>query len=483
MRASFSPIADRDPVVSNAEAFYIAIVGRPNVGKSTLFNRFAGRRLAIVDDQPGVTRDRRIGEGKLGDLRFRMIDTAGFEPAKVGSLEERMLAQTERAIQEADLVLMLIDARAGLLPEDEAFARLVRKSGQPVILAANKAEGKAGAAGVAEAFRLGLGEAIALSAEHGDGTEELYRLFRAAMVARDGDIEDPLGEDDDPHFDPEIPFEDDPTRPIRIAILGRPNAGKSTLINSLVGQERVLTGPEAGITRDSISVDWVHYDAQGDGRPVVLWDTAGMRRRSRVTDQIEKLSVADGLRAIRFAEVCILLIDAQAPFDKQDIQLADMVEREGRALVIAINKWDLKLDRNEVRQRISDVMQKSLPQLAGVPIIMLSALSGKGLERLMPTVIGQYQIWNSRISTGRLNRWLGEVVERHPPPADKGRPVRLRYMTQAKSRPPTFVAFSSRGHAVPDSYLRYLANNLRSHFKLTGVPVRIFIRKGKNPYD
>ncbi len=469
--------------MNEAEPFYIAIVGRPNVGKSTLFNRFAGRRLAIVDDQPGVTRDRRVGDGKLGDLRFRMIDTAGFEQAKPGSLEERMWAQTERAIDEADLVLMIIDARAGLLPEDEAFARLVRKSGRPVILAANKAEGRAGDVGLSDAFRLGLGAPIALSAEHGDGTDDLYRLFREAMIARDGDWASEVEEEADENFDPEIPFEDDPNKPIRIAILGRPNAGKSTLINSLVGQDRVLTGPEAGITRDSISVDWLHYDADGNARRVVFWDTAGMRRRSRVTDEIEKLSVADGLRAIRFAEVCVLLIDAQTPFDKQDIQLADMVEREGRALVIGINKWDLKVDRNEVRQRIDDVMQKSLPQLAGVPIVMLSALSGKGLDRLMPTIVEQYKIWNSRISTGRLNRWLTEVTERHPPPADKGRPVRLRYMTQAKSRPPTFVAFSSRGHAVPDSYARYLANNLRASFGLTGVPVRIFIRKGKNPYD
>jgi len=466
-----------------AHPFYIAIVGRPNVGKSTLFNRFAGRRLAIVDDQPGVTRDRRVGEGRLGDLHFRMIDTAGFEQAKPGSLEERMWAQTERAIDEADLVLMIMDARAGLLPEDEAFARLVRKSGKRVILAANKAEGNAGAAGLSEAFRLGLGEPIALSAEHGDGTDDLYRLFRDAIIARDGSLDPDEIDETEEAFDPEIPFEDDPTRPIRIAILGRPNAGKSTLINSIVGHERVLTGPEAGITRDSISVDWMHYDPSGAGRRVVFWDTAGMRRRSRVTDEIEKLSVADGLRAIQFAEVCGLLIDAQTPFDKQDIQLADMVEREGRALVIGINKWDLKVDREEVRQRISDVMQKSLPQLSGVPIVMLSALTGKGLEKLMPTIVQQYKIWNTRISTGKLNRWLGEVTERHPPPADKGRPVRLRYMTQAKSRPPTFVAFSSRGHAVPDSYLRYMANNLRSSFDLTGVPVRIFIRKGKNPYD
>ncbi len=462
----------------------LAIVGRPNVGKSTLFNRLAGKRLALVDDQPGVTRDRRQGDGRLGDLRFSIIDTAGFEEGKIGSLEARMRSQTELALQEADVILMLIDARAGILPEDKVFARIVRKANKEVILAANKSEGGAGATTVAEAYALGLGEPIGLSAEHGDGTEALYQRLRRAIEIHDADFavaheEAHLEES----FDPEVPYEDDPTRPLRIAILGRPNAGKSTLINALVGHDRLLTGPEAGLTRDSISVEWTYVDAEGQSRPMVLWDTAGMRRKARVSENLEKLAVADGLRAIKFAEICILLIDAQSPFDKQDVQLADLVEREGRALVVAINKWDLKLDRDEVRQQVQDSLLKSLSRLRGVPVVYLSAQSGRGLDRLVPAILAQNKLWNSRISTGKLNRWLQEVTERHPPPADKGRPVNLRFMTQAKSRPPTFVAFSSRGHAVPDSYNRYLANELRLSFGLDGVPLRVFIRKGKNPYE
>lgn len=462
----------------------LAIVGRPNVGKSTLFNRLAGKRLALVDDQPGVTRDRRHGDGRLGDLRFSIIDTAGFEEGKSGSLEARMRAQTEMALIEADLVLMLVDARAGILPEDEVFARIVRRSGKPVILAANKAEGGAGASGLAESFSLGLGEPIALSAEHGDGTEALYSRLKEQIEIHNyaSGLDDDASAHDEA-FDPEVPYEEDLTRPLRIAILGRPNAGKSTLINALIGQDRVLTGPEAGLTRDSIAVEYSYVDESGQARPIMLWDTAGMRRKSRVTEQLERLAVADGLRAIKFAEVCVLLIDAQSPFDKQDVQLADLVEREGRALVVAINKWDIDLDREEVRQQVSDSLQKSLSRLRGVPVIFLSALSGRGLDKLMPAILHQNRLWNSRISTGRLNRWLQEVTDRHPPPADKGRPVRLRFMTQAKARPPTFVAFSSRGNAVPDSYNRYLANELRLAFGLDGVPLRVFIRKGKNPYE
>ena len=466
--------------------FILAIVGRPNVGKSTLFNRLVGRKLALVDDQPGVTRDRRFGDAKLGDLRFQIVDTAGFEEGKSGSLEARMRAQTEAAIAEADMVLMLTDARVGILPEDELFARLLRKADVPVMLAANKAEGNAGEAGLNEAYKLGLGKPFALSAEHGNGTDELYQQLREAQLAHEAQFEplpDAAGVEED--FDPDQPFEDDPDKPLRVAILGRPNAGKSTLINYLLDDDRLLTGPEAGITRDSISVNWIwESDAAPNGaRPITLWDTAGVRRKSRVTEKLEKLSVADGLRAVKFAEVVVLLIDATSPFDKQDIQLADLVEREGRALVIAINKWDLKLDRKEVRQTVNDALLRALPRLRGVPVLMLSAQTGKGVEKLMPAAQQQYELWNARIGTSKLNRWLGEVIDRHPPPADKGRPVRLRYITQAKSRPPTFVSFSSRGHAVPESYQRYLANSLRETFALDGIPLRIFIRKGKNPYE
>lgn len=469
--------------------FVLAIVGRPNVGKSTLFNRLVGRKLALVDDQPGVTRDRRFGDARLGDLRFQIVDTAGFEEGKTGSLEARMRGQTEAAIAEADMVLILTDARVGLLPEDELFARLLRKANVPVILAGNKSESKAAETGLTEMFRLGLGEPIALSAEHGHGTDDLYTKLRDAIDAHEeahkadfAEIED---DDEDDDFDPDTPFEDDPDKPLRVAILGRPNAGKSTLINHILGQDRLLTGPEAGITRDSISVNWTWESdhAANGARPITLWDTAGVRRKSRVIEKLEKLSVADGLRAVKFAEVVVLLVDATTPFDKQDIQLADLIEREGRALVVGINKWDLKLDRKEVRQTISDALLRTMPRLRGVPVIMMSALTGKGVEQLMPAVQKQYEIWNARIGTAKLNKWLGDVIDRHPPPADKGRPVRLRYITQAKARPPTFVTFSSRGHAVPESYQRYLANSLRETFSLDGVPLRIFVRKGKNPYE
>ena len=466
--------------------FTLAIVGRPNVGKSTLFNRLTGKKLALVDDQPGVTRDRRAGDARLGDLNFTVMDTAGLEDAKSGTLEARMRAQTELAMAEADMVLMLVDARTGLLPEDRHFADLIRRSPSPIVLAANKYEGAAAESGYLEAYELGLGDPIGLSAEHGHGMGDIYDHVRRAMDARG--LLDELPEDDDSGtaFDPDAPFELDIETPLRVAILGRPNAGKSTLMNHLLGEERMLTGPEAGITRDSIGVDWEWTQATPEGdvqRRIKLWDTAGVRRKSRVTEKLEKLSVADGLRAVKFAEVVVLLVDATTPFDKQDIQLADLVEREGRALVIAVNKWDLKFDRNEVREIIRDKLEFALPRLKGVPVITLSAKTGQGVDKLMPAVARQQAVWNARVPTARLNKWLAEAVTRHAPPADKGRPVRLRYVTQAKSRPPTFAAFSSRGHAVPDSYVRYLTNSLREAFDMPGVPIRFFIRKGKNPYD
>lgn len=460
-------------------SFTLAIVGRPNVGKSTLFNRLTGKKLALVDDRPGVTRDRREGEARLGELRFNVIDTAGLEDAKTGTLEARMRQQTEIAITQADMVLMLVDARTGLLPEDRYFADLIRKSPHEVVLAANKYEGDKAEVGFLEAYELGFGEPIGLSAEHGHGIGELYDRVKAAMGSEDDLFEE---EEGDEAFDPDTPFEVDPDVPLRVAILGRPNAGKSTLINHMLGEERMLTGPEAGITRDAIGIDW-QWQEGDQKRPIKLWDTAGIRRKSRVSEKLEKLSVADALRAVKFAEIVVLLIDADTPFDKQDVQLADLVEREGRAMVIAINKWDLKLDRNKVREIIRDKLEFALPRLRGIPVITMSAKTGKGVERLMPAVIRQHEIWNGRVPTARLNKWLADAIARHAPPADKGRPVRLRYVTQAKARPPTFAAFSSRGHAVPESYIRYLINSLRETFDLHGVPIRFFIRKGKNPYD
>ena len=459
-------------------SFTLAIVGRPNVGKSTLFNRLTGKKLALVDDRPGVTRDRREGEARLGELRFTVIDTAGLEDAKTGTLEARMRQQTEIAITQADMVLMLVDARTGLLPEDRYFADLIRKSPHEVVLAANKYEGDKAEAGFLEAYELGFGEPIGLSAEHGHGIGELYDRVKAAMGSEADLFEE---EEDDEAFDPDTPFEVDQDIPLRVAILGRPNAGKSTLINHMLGEERMLTGPEAGITRDAIGIDW-QWQEGDQKRPIKLWDTAGIRRKSRVSEKLEKLSVADALRAVKFAEIVVLLIDADTPFDKQDVQLADLVEREGRAMVIAINKWDLKLDRNKVREIIRDKLEFALPRLRGIPVITMSAKTGKGVERLMPAVIRQHEIWNGRVPTARLNKWLADAIARHAPPADKGRPVRLRYVTQAKARPPTFAAFSSRGHAVPESYIRYLINSLRETFDLQGVPIRFFIRKGKNPY-
>jgi len=449
-------------------SFTLAIIGRPNVGKSTLFNRLVGKRVALVDDTPGVTRDRREGAAALGDLRFRIIDTAGFEDVGGDVLPARMRRQTEAAIADADVCLFLIDARAGVTPLDEEIARILRKCARPVVLAANKCEGKAGEDGRIDAYRLGLGEPVGLSAEHGDGTSDLYAELLPLAEAAGAPSDDANQTRDDVRA---------PDKPLRIAVVGRPNTGKSTLFNALIGEDRVLTGPEAGITRDAICVDW-----QAEGRAITLWDTAGLRRRPRVTEKLEKLSVADTRRAIDFAEVVILLIDATQPFEKQDLQIADRVIDEGRALVLAVSKWDLVEDRSaalrEIDQRIDDL----LPQVKGVEIIPISALAGHGLDRLMPAAMRAYDRWTKRIPTAQLNRWLEMALVRHPPPAVHGRRIRLRYMTQAKTRPPTFVVFSQRAEKLPDSYLRYLTNGLRERFDLAGAPLRVMLRKGDNPY-
>lgn len=446
----------------------VAIVGRPNVGKSTLFNRLVGQRLALVDDAPGVTRDRREGSARLADLEFQIFDTAGLDDAPEDSLGGRMKQQTLAGIAQADVCLFMTDARAGITPMDHMFGELVRKSEKPVILLVNKCEGRAGEAALYEAFELGLGEPIAVSAEHGEGLSELYDALLPFHQAAG---------DDEPWQDEEEQVADE-NKPLRIAIMGRPNTGKSTLINRLLGTDRLLTGPEAGVTRDAISVDW-----QWKSQPVKLFDTAGMRRRARVSEKVEKLSVADALRAVRFAEVVVLMFDAEQPFEKQDLHLADLAAREGRALVIAVNKWDLISNRNEALKSLQEKADRLLPQVRGVPLVTFSAATGRGVDRLMPAVMKAYKAWNVRIGTGELNRWLIETVDRHPPPAAKGRRIRLRYMTQAKSRPPTFIAFSSRAGELPESYSRYLINSLREDFDIWGTPIRLHLRQRKNPYD
>jgi len=454
-------------------SFTVAIVGRPNVGKSTLFNRLVGKRLALVDDLPGVTRDRREGRARLGDLAFTAIDTAGLAEAAPESLTGRMQEQTEAAISTADAVLFLIDARAGTTPADRAFADLVRKSGKPAILIANKSEGSAGEAGVLEAYELGLGEPIAISAEHGEGLADLYAGLRAALP----DATAPAAEVERRDAGSDIEQNTAAHRPIRIAVVGRPNCGKSTLVNRLLGEERLLTGPEAGITRDAIAVDLTWQD-----RPFRVHDTAGLRRRARVEEKLEKLSVADALNAVRFAEVVVLLMDAQTPFEDQDLRIADLIEREGRALVIAMNKWDLIEPRAGAIKKLREETDHWLPQVKGVPVVAVSGLTGAGLDRLMQAVVDAHAFWNRRVETSALNRWIAEVVASHPPSAVSGRRIRLDYITQPKSRPPTFVLFTSRADALPDAYRRYLVNSLRETFDLPGTPIRLMLREKKNPY-
>ena len=466
--------------------FTLAIVGRPNVGKSTLFNRLVGKRLALVDDQPGVTRDLREGAARLGDLRFTVIDTAGLEDAEGESLPARMRRLTERAVDAADVCLFLIDARAGILPDDRTFAEILRRRARHVILAANKAEGRAGESGLIEAWELGLGEPLALSAEHGEGLDDLYRVLQpladgfAALLADDVPLVDvDIDADGDDAGDAAPAWTPSQARPLQVAVVGRPNAGKSTLVNAILGEDRLLTGPEAGITRDAISVrcDW-------GGTPVRIFDTAGMRRRARVQDRLEKLSVADALRAVRFAEVVVVLIDVTAPFESQDLRIADLAETEGRAVVLAVNKWDLEPDRQARLRALQEAFERLLPQLRGAPLVTVSAVTGRGLDRLHAAVLRAHAVWNRRVTTARLNQWLAGAVAAHPPPAPGGRRIRLRYMTQAKTRPPGFVLMCSNPAELPDAYRRYLVGGLREAFDMPGTPIRLFLRSqsDKNPY-
>ena len=457
----------------------IAIVGRPNVGKSTLFNRLIGRRSALVDPTPGVTRDRREGDAMLGKLRFTAVDTAGLEEVTGSELESEMQLQTRRAIEDADAALLVFDARAGVTPLDRHFADMMRKSRSPVILVANKCEARAADAGRLEAYELGLGEPVAIASEHGIGMPDLEDAIVEALADFDWDAGDL-----DRYAGPE-PSEDEIDDgeeevyhgPLQLAIVGRPNVGKSTLVNKLLGDERVITGPEAGITRDAISIEWTWQ-----GTPIKLIDTAGMRRKARIDKKVEKLSVGDTLEAIRFAHVVVLVIDATMMPEKQDLVIARHIIDEGRAIVIAVNKWDVVEDGTAALKLMYDRMEISLPQIRGVPVVTLSALTARGIHKLLPAVLSVYEIWNRRVPTGPLNRWLGLAVERHPPPIFHGRRIRIRYMTQSKSRPPTFVVFTSQPKGMPDSYIRYLINGIREQFDFPGVPIRINLRGQKNPF-
>jgi GTP-binding protein len=520
-------------------SFTVAIIGRPNVGKSTLFNRLVGKKLALVDDQPGVTRDRRAGEAKLGDLKFTIIDTAGLEAGAAETLSGRMRAQTEAAIDDADAIFFVMDARAGVTPEDRHFASLVRRASKPLIVVANKAEGKAGEAGAYEAFALGLGDPVPLSAEHGDGFAELYSALLTALPEATA-----LSEDDDEGrgalvlADDEDGSELDPTKPLRIAIVGRPNAGKSTLINRLLGEERLLTGPEAGVTRDSIGVEHMWRKGERSGasastrersadarasastrersadagasastrersadagagastrersadagasveRALKVFDTAGLRKRARVDDKLEKLAAADALRAVKFAEVVVVLLDATIPFEKQDLTITDLVAREGRGLVIGLNKWDLIEDKAAKLIELREEAERLLPQVRGAAVVPVSGATGQGIDAMIEAAIRAHETWNRRISTARLNRWLEGAIDSNPPPAVAGRRIKIRYMTQPKARPPYFVIFGNQLDELPDSYQRYLVNGLRQAFNLPGTPIRVTLKQGDNPY-
>ena len=442
----------------------VAIIGRPNVGKSTLFNRLVGKRLALVDDQPGVTRDRREGDANLLGLEFRIIDTAGFEDEDPQSLPGRMRQQTEAAVMDADVALFMIDARVGVTPLDEEIARWLRAADRPVIVLANKAEGRAGETGVIEAMAFGFGDPVPLSAEHGEGVVDLFDALRP-FVDRE--------EEDEPEEDPESP-----DAPLKLAIVGRPNAGKSTLINRMLGQDRLITGPEAGITRDSIAIEW-----EWEGRPVRLIDTAGMRKRARVQEKLEKLSVADALRAVDFAEVVVLLLDATRGLEVQDIKIADRVLQEGRALVIALNKWDVAENASSLFNGVKGALEEGLAQAKGVPLLTVSAFSGKGIDTLLKVAFETREAWSRRVSTGQLNRWFDRAIEANPPPAPGGKRIKMRYITQNNTRPPSFVLFGTRVDMLPESYKRYLINGIRREFDFGAVPVRLNLRAPKNPFD
>ena len=443
----------------------VAIVGRPNVGKSTLFNRLVGKKLALVDDRPGVTRDRREGEASLLGLDFRVIDTAGYEDEDPETLPGRMRAQTEAAVREADAALFLIDARAGVTPLDEEIARWLRAESTPVILAANKAEGKAGEAGIMEAFSLGFGEAIALSAEHGEGVVDLFEHLRPWVERDEDEDEEEAGEG-----------------PLKLAIVGRPNAGKSTLINRILAEDRLITGPEAGITRDSIAIDWEWQAPDGERRPVRLIDTAGMRKKAKVEDKLEKLSVADARRAVDFAEVVVLLLDGTRGLEAQDLKIADNVLQEGRALAIAVNKWDVTENPSSLFNGIKAALEEGLSQARGVPLLTVSGKTGKGIDQLLAAAFEVREVWSKRVSTGQLNRWFEDAVEKNPPPAPGGKRIKLRYITQVNTRPPSFVLFGTRTDQLPDSYLRYLINGIRRELGFGAVPVRLQVRASRNPF-
>ncbi|QCB55992.1 ribosome biogenesis GTPase Der [Sphingopyxis sp. PAMC25046] len=454
----------------------IAIVGRPNVGKSTLFNRLVGKRLALVDDQPGVTRDRREGDAKLLGLEFRIVDTAGFEDQDAATLPGRMRVQTEKAVREADAALFMIDGRAGVTPLDEEIARWLRSEDTPIILLVNKAEGKQGENGLMESYSLGFDNPIALSAEHGEGVVDLFDALRPIVEGYGAEEAETLplahGEED----------EDAPLGPMKLAIVGRPNAGKSTLINRMIGEDRLITGPEAGITRDSIRVDW-QWEKDGEVHEIQLFDTAGMRKRAKVVDKLEKLSVADALHAVDFAEVVVLLLDATKGLEAQDLRIADKVLQEGRALIVALNKWDIAEDPSSLFNGVRTALDDGLSQVKGVPVLSISGATGKSIDTLVRVAFEQREIWTNRVSTARLNRWFEGAVTANPPPAPGGKRIKLRYITQARTRPPTFVVFGSRTDALPGSYERYLVNGMRKELGFQGVPVRLNFRNSRNPYD
>jgi len=443
----------------------VAIIGRPNVGKSTLFNRLVGKKLALVDDRPGVTRDRREGDASLIGLDFRIIDTAGYEEEDAASLPGRMRQQTEAAVKMADVALFMIDARVGLVPLDEEIARWLRGSNTPIVLVANKAEGRAGEAGVLDSLSLGCGDMVQLSAEHGEGLGDLFEALFPHLEGKA--IADEVGEDDE-----------NPNAPLKLAIVGRPNAGKSTLINKILGEDRLITGPEAGITRDSIAIDW-----EWEGRAVRLIDTAGMRKRANVQDKLEKLSVADALHAIDFAEVVVLLLDATRGLEVQDLKIADRVLQEGRALIIALNKWDVAEDASKLFNGVRAALDEGLAQVRGVPLLTISGATGKGIDQLIAAGFETREAWSRRVGTGELNRWFERAIEANPPPAPGGRRIKLRYLTQAKTRPPGFVLFGTRVDQLPESYQRYLINGIRRDLGFGAVPVRIMLRAPKNPFD